>query len=92
MTIKKRVRRVDLIFKAIIALYQQLLREFLGILRVLESLEKRQRVKSEPDLRRVAIDLVNRTQQSGQSRCPGFFIVLFKVTFELCTHTAFDNA
>jgi hypothetical protein len=75
MTIKKRVRRVDLIFKAIIALYQQLLREFLGILRVLESLEKRQRVKSEPDLRRVAIDLVNRTQQSGQSRCPGFRIV-----------------
>ena len=68
MPVKKRVRRVDLIFQPVIALDQQLLCELLGILSLLESLEERQWVKSEPDLRRIAIHVVNQTQQSGQSR------------------------
>jgi hypothetical protein len=53
------VRRVDLILEPVIALHQQLLCEFLRVFSLLKSLEKRKRVKGEPDLRRIAIYFVN---------------------------------
>src|ERR1043165_3440365 len=67
MTIKKRVRRIDLITQRVIALHQELLRQLLGISRLLQSLKKRERIEREPDLRRISIDLMRRSQNGGRS-------------------------
>ena len=62
MTVKKRVRRVDLILQTIVALHQQPLSELFRVFGLLESLKKRERIKREPDLRRVSIYVMNRAQ------------------------------
>jgi len=86
MTVEKCVRRVDLILQIIIPLHQQLLREFVRVRGLLESFKEREWIKPEPDLSRIAIYFMNRAQEGGQRRRPRFFIVLFKESFERCSH------
>src|SRR5687768_18096430 len=78
MPVKERMRRVDLILQIVSSLHQQHLPKLLGILRLPQRLKQRQRVKSKPNLRRILIDFVNRTQQRGQRSGPRFFIVFCK--------------
>src|SRR5690242_20035032 len=82
MPVKKRVRRIDLIAQRIIALYQQLLREPRRILSPLQRQKQPERIKRKPDLRRIAIDFVNRSQKRGQRARPSLFILLVKKVFK----------
>ncbi len=59
MAIKKVMRRIDLGFQFVIALEKQLAGELLAIVSLLKRAMQRQRIKREPDLRRVAVDFVN---------------------------------
>ena len=69
------MRRVDLIFQIVRRLHQQRWRKLLRIFGLLERLKQCQRVKRDPDLRRILIDFVNRAQQRRQCRRPRFFVV-----------------
>ncbi len=93
MAVKKLVRTVNLIFQFIVALKQQLLRQLLAVVCLLQRAEQRQRVESKPNLRGVAIDFVDRAQERGQSGCPGFFVVLTQEFFKGCfgIHSVLDR-
>jgi hypothetical protein len=45
-----------------------------------------QRIKREPDLRRVAVDFVNGAQKRHERGRPGFLGLLFQVRFESSFH------
>src|SRR5216110_1241529 len=51
---------------------------------VLEGPAQWQRIERKPDLRGVAIDFMNRTEQSCQGRRPGFFVKSGKKNFKRC--------
>src|SRR5688572_11987127 len=86
MAVKKVMRRIDLGFQLVIALKEQLAGELLPIISLLKRAMQRQRVKSEPDLRRVTVDFVDSAQEGRERGRPGLIGLLFQVRFESSFH------
>ena len=76
MAIKKLVRGIDLVLQVIIALQEQLLHELFAIVGLFQCALQWQRIKSKPNLRGIAIDFMDCSQQRDQRRGPGFLVVL----------------
>jgi len=59
MAIKESVRSIDLVLQFIITLQEQLLHELFAIVGLFQRAQQRQRIKSKPNLRGIAIDFMD---------------------------------
>ena len=82
MAVKELVRAINLIFQFIIALEEQLLRQLVTIVCLLQCAEQRQGIESEPNLGGVAINFVDRPQKRRQRGRPALFVVLIQECFK----------